>query len=202
MDSNVEDQAAVGPQHHSIMVRTKTTPRITPGVKLRIPCIRCGKSFASLKTLRRHASHAHVSYPTWYKCQMCRKTLSRKDAYARHMKVEHPGYDVEAEVVTEEPKKPEPLRRPVESLTRAQLEVVKFRTRPAKSIMDTGPTSSVRPIMEEVVDMLKQDLELSDSDSEDTASIANSSEGELVDYKELGYVSEGTDCQDELDEFI
>lgn len=136
---------------------------------------------------------------------MCKHNYGRMETYRAHLKRDHPGYTVEPEVFIDltkaEAQKPKPLNRPMEVLTKQQLAQTKFRTTPAKGITTTGPMAKVRPILDIAIDLLKQDLALSDSD--DTASTANSSEGDeshrWVDYKTLRYQSESTStlCLDE-----
>ena len=166
---------------------------------VRIPCILCGKSYANIRNLRRHVNNTHAAIKTWYRCKMCKRTIGRKSDYDRHMNSLHPGYHVEPEVfedhTREEAKKPE-NKRPFEALTKKQLQWVKFKTRPASNIIPGGPPT--RPIIEEAMDRLREDLALSDSNS--TTSSTNSSVNEeQVDYRKLKYQSESasTICLDE-----
>lgn len=147
----------------------------------------------------------HGTVKTWYRCKLCKRSYGRVEDYRRHLHKVHPEYVLEPEVLEDQIKEMATapvVRRPFESLTKDQLNMVKFRTVPAKGITASGPASTIRPIMDLTLDLLKEDLQLSD-DSSDTASMPNSSESGTsiqVDYKALCYQSSSTStlCLDEL----
>lgn len=74
------------------------------------------------------------------------------------------------------------------------MEQVKFRVVPAGPPFRTRPTSTAPKV---TLEMLQEDLALSDSTY--SAPVSETSSGERIDYKELGYVSVSTTtiCMDE-----
>lgn len=125
------------------------------------------------------------------------------ESYTRHQRQQHPGYGIEPEVTKDTTKLDAKIpgdKRPFEALSKSQLDQVKFRVRPADGRGTVGPAHmKCRPIVETAMEMLKADLQLSDSDTCSTASSPNQSEGEFVDYKTLNYksTSDTTVCLDE-----
>ncbi|XP_060063580.1 histone-lysine N-methyltransferase PRDM16-like [Ylistrum balloti] len=175
-----------------------------------MPCILCGKRLANLSSLRRHVSRIHsMNSNTRFQCKICKRTFGRRDLYERHLKEKHPFYRIEPEVFTDEVRNeatiPDKWKRPLETLTKQQLEKAKFRVVPAKERNPPGPHTQ-KPAQTEdkiPIDLLKGDLLLSDSSSDNSSVKSISSTelpGPLVVYKKLAYAStsDATICLDEL----
>ncbi|XP_060073404.1 MDS1 and EVI1 complex locus protein EVI1-A-like [Ylistrum balloti] len=165
-----------------------------------IPCILCGKCYTTMGNLRRHVNNIHGNRSTFYRCKICKTTFGRMDNYEKHLRNMHPFYKVEPEIMKdvtrEQAKPPAKWNRPAESLTKKQLELAKFKVKPATGVTSSGPASRFRPVLEEAVDLLKQDLFL--SDSSDSESEAEGKQGSR-NHRDLAYLSSSTHtiCLDE-----
>lgn len=162
------------------MAKTKTTPRKVEcfgnsggkNLKTRIQCLKCDKKFASISTLRRHHKTFHEPTVTIFECLHCPATFTRKHGAKKHITTKHqekPTTDFNEKTAT--PKAAaDPIAKwvpPVEAQTKYDI-TPKFRIVAAPPKY-TAPTplkiqeTSEMPSM----DILKEDLQLSDSEDSD-----------------------------------
>ena len=59
-----------------------------PGGELRWTCNRCGRTFCSQTSLKRHIDTVHMKL-TLFRCPVCNSTYSRKDVWKSHLKTKH-----------------------------------------------------------------------------------------------------------------
>ncbi|XP_033726373.1 uncharacterized protein LOC117315997 [Pecten maximus] len=189
------------------MAKTKRTPMNNTTVSTKIACILCGKKLANLSSLRRHVSRIHGNPTnTRYMCKICKRTYGRRDLYDRHITEKHPFYKIEPEIFKDEVRKeaaiPNKWQRPAEASTKQDWTRVKFKVKPATNGNSPGPPVITPEPVQNTLEMLKDDLQLSDDSSENTStktsSIMNLPD-KIVDYKKLAYksVSDATICLDE-----
>ena len=75
------------------MARTKTTkkkPQVEmPNLKTRLPCLKCNKTFLSISSLKIHFKESHGPTSTWYECNHCFASFTRKLNAICHLKDKH-----------------------------------------------------------------------------------------------------------------
>ncbi|CAC5370727.1 unnamed protein product [Mytilus coruscus] len=162
------------------IAKTKTTQRKVEcfgesggkNLKTRIQCLKCDKKFASIRTLRRHHKTFHEPTFTIFECLHCPATFTRKHGVKKHIINKHqekPTTDFNEKTAT--PKAAaDPIAKwvsPVEAQTKHEM-TPKLRI-VAASPKYTAPTPIKIQETPEMpsMDVLKEDLQLSDSEDSD-----------------------------------